>query len=460
MTATADFGQRQRARKAARVPHPPAPRRWAPRAALGAAAAGLVLVLFSTITAETVSELKVPGGPATFVGSLTGMVGTYLALLMVLLISRIPFVERVLGQDGLLRWHRRLAPWPITLLALHAVTITLGYAQAAHSGLLHEAATLLSGYADVLAATVGLGVMLLVGMVSIRAVRSRLRRETWWVIHLYLYLALALSFAHALALGPSFVGHPFTRIVWSLAWAATAGTVLTYRFGLPIVRSLRHRLKVVEVRPEAPGVVSIICSGRHLNRLAVAGGQFFFWRFLTPGLWWQAHPYSISAVPRPPFVRLTVKDVGDHSGALARLAPGTRVAIEGPYGAFTADARRRRRSVLIAAGIGVTALRSLLEDLPNRAKPVVILRASQPAELALREELTELCQRRDGTLHELIGPRSVHILDAASLQKLVPDVAGRDAYVCGPAEFVADIVGVLRSLGLADEAIHHEAYAL
>ena len=53
---------------------------------------------------------------ATFAGNLTGLVGTYLALLMVLLVSRIPFVERVLGQDGLLRWHRRLAPWPISLL--------------------------------------------------------------------------------------------------------------------------------------------------------------------------------------------------------------------------------------------------------------------------------------------------------------------------------------------------------
>ena len=59
------------------------------------------------------------------------MVGTYLALLMVLLVSRIPFIEQVLGQDGLLRWHRRLAPWPISLLVAHAVLLTAGYAQAA-----------------------------------------------------------------------------------------------------------------------------------------------------------------------------------------------------------------------------------------------------------------------------------------------------------------------------------------
>ncbi len=68
-----------------------------------------------------------------------------------------------------------------------------------------------------------------------------------------MYLALALSFAHVLALGPSFVGHPLTQIVWSVAWAATAGLVLCYRFGLPVVRSLRHRLVVAEVRAGGAG---------------------------------------------------------------------------------------------------------------------------------------------------------------------------------------------------------------
>ena len=69
-----------------------------------------------------------------FFGGFTGLAGTYLALVMVLLVSRVPVVERVLGQDGLLRWHRRLAPWPISLIAAHVVLLTLAYAQAARQG--------------------------------------------------------------------------------------------------------------------------------------------------------------------------------------------------------------------------------------------------------------------------------------------------------------------------------------
>ena len=449
-----------RKRKPARVPAAPRPRPALARIALLVAGAGFGATLAVTITSQPASQLSARGGLLTYAGSLTGMIGTYLALMMVLLVSRIPFVERVAGQDGLLRLHRTLAPWPITLLAAHALFLTLGYAEAARAGLWHEAGTLLTKYPDILTATIGLALMCLIGVISVNAVRRRLRRETWWLIHLWMYLALAISFAHVIVLGPAFVGHPLTQVVWSVAWAATAGLVLCYRFGLPVARTLRHRLTVTEVRPEGPGVVSVICSGRRLDRLAVSGGQFFCWRFLTRGMWWQAHPYSLSALPQPPYLRLTVKAVGDHSSALARIRPGTKIAVEGPYGAFTQHAQRRPRALLVAAGIGVTALRALLEDLPRGSAPVVLLRASRPEDLVLSQEVRELVRHRRGTIHELVGSREQAAIDEVSLPRLVPDLAQRDLYVCGPEGFVASIVDTARNLGIPDEAVHHEAFAL
>jgi ferredoxin-NADP reductase len=297
-------------------------------------------------------------------------------------------------------------------------------------------------------------------VISLRAIRRRVRREVWWTIHLYIYLGLALSFAHEIVLGQAFVGHPLTQALWSLAWAGTAGVVLAYRVGLPVLRTLRHRLTVTEVRQEAPGVVSVICKGRHLDRLAVSGGQFFYWRFLTRDMWWQAHPYSVSALPQSSSMRLTVKGVGDHSAGLARLRPGARVAIEGPYGVFTKHAQRRQRVLLMAAGIGVTAVRSLLEDLPRATRPVVVLRAARPEDLALVTEVADLAKRRAGTLHTLTGTRQQAAIDERSLPGLVPDLRQRDVYVCGPEGFVADIVALCRFLGVPGEAIHHEAFAI
>jgi predicted ferric reductase len=427
--------------------------------ALLAAGLGLGITTALTFTAESASQLSAPGGLATFAGSLTGMVGTYLALIMVLLVSRIPVIEQVAGQDGLVRLHRALAPWPICLLAAHALFLTVGYAQAARTGLWHEAGTLVN-YPDVLIATVALGIMCFIGVISLRTVRRRLPRDTWWLIHLWMYLALALAVPHELVLGPSFVGHPLTRFVWSVIWAATAGFVLVYRIGLPIVRTARHRLRVVEVRSEGPGVVSVILAGQQLDRLPASGGQFLYWRFLTPGRWWRAHPFSLSALPQPPYLRITVKGVGKFSQSLAGLRPGTRVAVEGPYGTFTRYQQRRRRAVLVAAGIGVTALRSLLEDLPRGSAPVVLLRASRPEDLVLGGEVRELVRQRGGTIHELVGPREEAVIDEVSLPRLVPDLNYRDVYVCGPEGFVAAIAALARNLGVPDDAIHHEAFAL
>lgn len=420
---------------------------------------GLGATVGLALTGQTHAALVAPGGVFNFLGNLTGLVGTYLALVMVLLVSRLPFVEHVLGQDGLLRWHRRLGPWPISLLIAHAILLTIGYAEAAKTSTARELAVFVNSYPDMLAATVGLGLMVMAGVASIRAIRSRIQRETWWVMHLYLYLALVLSFPHVIVLGPSFVGHPLTQALWSLAWVATAGVVLVFRVGMPIARSLRHRLRVVSVYEEAPGVVSVVCEGRHLDRLAVAGGQFISWRFLARGLWWQAHPYSLSALPQPPMLRLTVKQVGDHSLAVARLRPGTRVAIEGPYGAFTYEARHLERIVMIAGGIGVTAVRSLLEDLPARSYPTVIVRASSESHLVFRGEIRTLVRHKRGQLHELVGARDEVRLDAAALRNLVPDLGARDLYVCGPPGFVGDLVAIARELGVPDRSIHHEAFA-
>lgn len=419
---------------------------------------GMGLVVGLPIVDGTLSELHLQGGVAMFIGSTTGMAGTYLALVMVVLASRLPALERVLGQGGVMQWHKRLAPWPIVLICIHAVFLTLAYAEVAKKGVLGEAAVIINTFPGMVTATVALGIMVGIGLISVRQVRTRVSRESWWLIHLLMYLALILAFAHELALGPSFVGHPLARASWTAAWLAAAALVLVYRIGYPAFRSIRYGLRVADVKKEGPGVVSVILQGRHLDRLAISGGQFFEWRFLTRQMWWQAHPFTVSALPRPPFIRLTAKGVGDFSKALAHIKVGTKVAIEGPYGSFTTFAQRQSHVLLIAGGIGVTAVRSLLEDLPAKSRPVVVLRASREEDLVLFDEVEKLVRHRKGVLHQLIGGRDLVQLD--TIKTLVPDIAERDVYVSGPESFVLEASEMARRAGVANNAIHQEAYRI
>jgi predicted ferric reductase len=436
----------------------PAPRPRFVDACAALAGLGFGAVVAAVVTNESRASLAAPGGLLTAAGRMAGFTGTYLILIMVVLVARLPWLERSVGQDQLIRWHRRVSPWAIGLIAAHVVLITLGYAAAAKSSVLSEIWLFLRSYPDILAAAVGFGLLVLAAVTSYRAVRRRMRYETWWVVHLYLYLGLALAFAHQIVTGIDFIGHPLVRALWIAIWASTAGLVLVFRVGQPAGRSLRHRLRVVEIRDEAPGVISVICRGRHLEKLPVSGGQFFQWRFLTRELWWQAHPYSLSAMPQPPYLRVTVKGLGDSSRALAHLRPGTWVAFEGPYGAFTDHARLSDGVLLIAAGVGVTPLRALLEDLPAGTDVVVIIRASTAADVLHRAEIAALVEHRGGRLHELIGSRHKVRLTPRTLRHLVPDLAGRDVYVCGPVGFGAEVLAAVQKLGVTEDQTHVEAF--
>ncbi len=433
---------------------------------------GLGITLALGISAETISSLQAPGGLATAAGRLTGLAAAYAMVVVVVLVARFGPLERAIGQDRLVSWHRRLGPWPLYLLVLHGSLITVGYAQAAHDGVLHQFGVLLiaagvlhqfgqllTTYPGILAATVGGVLLIAAGVTSYRLARRKMAYETWWTVHLYSYLALFLSFSHQVDTGASFVGHPAARTWWTALWVGTLALVLVSRLGLPVWRSLRHRLKVVGVTAEGPDTYSVLLRGRRLDRLPVAGGQFLQWRFLRRGMWWQAHPYSLSAAPTARHLRITVKLLGDHSAELSRLRPGTRVAIEGPYGVLTADTRHSDRVLLVGAGVGITPIRALLDELPDDADVVTVLRGSTHDDLVLRHEFAHELGRRGGRLHELVGPRELVPLDRAALTELVPDIAERDVYLCGPEAFQDALVAAATAAGVPDSHVHHESFS-
>jgi ferredoxin-NADP reductase len=396
---------------------------------------------------------------AILAGDVTAMAGTFLLLVVVLLAGRVRAVERVLGQDRLIWLHRRLSAAPLVLLGAHAVLTTLGDAQSVRSGFWSETGSLITSMSWIFAAVVAYAMIVVIAGVSIRAVRRRFSYDAWWVIHLYTYLALAFSVPHQIFHGTDFVGHPLVQASWLALWLATAGIVVVYRVGVPVGRSLFHRLQVVEVRPEGPDVYSVVVSGRHVERLPVAGGQYLAWRFLTRDLWWHAHPFSLSALPVPPYLRVSIKVAGDASATIARLRPGTRIAIEGPYGAFTAATRTRPKVALIGAGIGVTPLRALLEDLPAGVDVVLVQRASTHDQLIHHGEIARLLEARQGRMVDLVGPRTHYPLDDAGyLQRIVPDLASRDVYLCGPESFSAGVAAAAAAVGVAPRAIHVESF--
>ncbi|MDH2445173.1 ferredoxin reductase family protein [Amnibacterium sp. CER49] len=448
-----------------RPPLPPRrlPRRGRPIVAdvlAALAGLGLGITLALGISAQSLHSVATLPGLLTAVGRVTGLLASYAMLVTVALSARIGPLERAIGQDRLIRWHRRLGPWGLYLLLAHVVLITVGYAGLEGTGVLHQLWLLVLTYPGMLGAAVATALLFLAGVTSYERARRRFRYETWWTIHLYTYLALLFAFAHQVDDGASFVEHPLATIWWTTIWLALLAAVLWWRFLLPVVRSLRHRIRVADVVRESPDVVSVVLEGRRLDRLPVAGGQFFQWRFLTKGAWWEAHPFSLSHVPHGDRMRITVKDLGDHSRELAGMRAGTPVFIEGPYGRFTADAALNPKVVLIGAGVGVTPLRSILQDLDEHADVAVLLRGRSREDLVLRDEIADEVRRRGGRLWEVLGPRATVRLNATTLRKALPDIHERDVFLCGPEEFTQLVAAECRRAGVPEARIHLESFVL
>ncbi|WP_354639365.1 ferredoxin reductase family protein [Kitasatospora camelliae] len=426
----------------------------APAAVLALIAAGAlgVLALWWQDTASVVGA----AGWLTGAGRLTGLLAGYAAPVLLLLMARLPPMERVVGADRLARWHAFGGRWTVAAVTVHVLTIVWGYALTDGRGLLGEGTEIVLHFPEMLKATAGTLLLLGTGAVSARAARRRLSYETWYYLHLATYLAVALAFGHQLATGAD-LGGGVGRAAWYTLYLGTAALLGRYRLALPWRRDRRHRLRVAEVRPEGPGVVSLFLTGRRLDELHAEAGQFFRLQFQAPGLRWAANPYSLSAPPHPRFLRFTVKDLGGHSAAVAALRPGTRVRAEGPYGAFTARVHRQRRVLLLGAGVGITPLRALFETLPGEL--TLVQRARRPEDLLFRAELAEVAHRRGGRVHELVGPRSRVGDLGTALARLVPDLADHEVYLCGPEELAEEAVRSLRAAGVRPGRIHRESFA-
>ena len=400
----------------------------------------------------------VSGWGLTSLGRLTGLLAADLLLIQVLLMARIPAVERAYGQDVLARRHRVVGFTSVTLMLAHVVLITLGY-----GGLLGEFWHLVVTYPGMLLALAGTLLLAMVAVTSVRLARRRMRYESWHLLHLYAYLGAGLALPHQLWTGQEFLTSPVATAYWWSLWIAAAGAVLLWRVAVPVARTLAHGIRVAAVVREGPDTVSVWMRGRNLDRLRAGAGQFFTWRFLSGAGWTRGHPYSLSAAPTGSTLRITVRD----GGGLAQLRPGTRVAIEGPYGRLHGGVRTRPGVTLLASGIGVTPLRALLEELPG---PVTLIyRAGERADLVLTAEIDAIAAARGARVFYLVGHRvpgrpswlpdsAAHRSDVEALRQLVPDVADHDVYVCGAPGWMEAVRRAALGAGVPAGRIHLERF--
>ncbi|MGW0823950.1 ferredoxin reductase family protein [Streptomyces sp. NPDC002845] len=429
--------------------------------AVGAGAVGVVWLWWDNTPSLADNASRVLAA-----GRITGLLAGYLMALVVLQMARVPALERRVGSDRVARWHAMSGRYTICLVLAHIVLTMYGYAMQAGLGfgsIVQQTIDSINQLPDMGKAAIGTGLLVFIALISMGPVRRKIPYDLWYHVHLLTYAATYLGFWHQLSTGNEFAVQPVAKTAWYALYGSVTALVVWYRILTPIRLNMRHRLRVEAVIEEAPGIVSVLMSGRKLHRMGAEAGQFFRWRFLAPGMRFSSHPYSLSAAPRPNMLRITVKAIGDHSSALRDLEPGTRVWAEGPYGALTAGKRSRGKVLLVAGGVGITPMRALFETLPGASGDLTLLyRANSTQDLALWNELAQIAEERGARLMYAVNSPGGERPDISpeSLRRKIPDIDRHDVFMCGPPGFAQQVYEALRGAGVPARRIHHESFEM
>jgi 3-phenylpropionate/trans-cinnamate dioxygenase ferredoxin reductase subunit len=438
-------------------------------------ATAFLAVLFApALLAPIVYGPRMGGSSALLSGLSVGMglLATSMLVCAVVLPSRVRSLTRTLGIEGVFGIHRFVGLAVTLLVGLHIILVLLANpANLALFDLMHAP----NRARAAVGATVALG-----ALIALTLLRRRLqhRYEVWRWVHLALAgTALILSALHIWWLN-HLVRNASMRAMFVILGLGVL-VVLGYRWlWLPVFGAGREYV-VREVRPESASVSTLVLEPRRNARnglrrgyrtLEFAPGQFA-WLRLNSSVRAQEHPFTIaSSAHLGLWTEFTIRHTGDFTNELRLLQPGNSVWVDGPHGAFTLNLQRTTGLVMIAGGVGITPMMSMLRTLAHRRdqRPHRLLMvAGTLDDLLFRAEIRQLQQRLDLTVVELLrrpppdwtGPSGA--VDEQLLTALLPGKFRRnqlDYYLCGPPAMVADVLTVLDGLDVPQPRIHTEQF--
>ena len=401
---------------------------------------------------------------------LTALVGTDLLLIHMLLIARVPWIDKFYGHDRATLAHKKLGKPVLYLVVAHFLASLISFAITDGKNLVDELVSLFLNVPDMWSATIGLALMIAVVITSLNFARRKMSYEAWYIVHITSYIAVLAAVPHQFSSGSDIHGKPAQTIFWVSLYFFVLFNLVWYRVLAPMLRGWKLGLRVSAVQPESSDSVSIYLEGKNIDKLGGKAGQFYMLRVMTATAWWRPHPFSISAAPNDRHVRFTIGKRGDDTGALQQIKPGTKVLLEGPYGVFTEDRRTKEKVVLVASGIGIPPIRALAESMAARPGDVtVIYRLRNAADAALLGEVRELCQQRGFKLEVMDGPRANHSSwmnadgtnrsDLVRLAEIAPNLIDSDIFICGPSGWTHAVEKCALRAGTPAHQIHAEEFA-
>jgi predicted ferric reductase len=396
-------------------------------------------------------------------GVALGFVGLALIALQFIFSGRLRRVVPSFGTDNMLHFHRRAGIFGLLFVLVHPVVLLT--ADSAFLSFFDPRLNLPRALALVLVVAALIGI----GVTSLWRDVVGLSYEWWRLLHGVLALSiLGIGLAHVLQ-----VGH-YINTVWKqgvlVLFIAAMGYPLVHTQLVRPWRSRGRPYRITRVQPERDACWSITIEPDGHDGMRFRPGQFAWMTVGDTPFSLQQHPFSFASSARRREITFTAKEVGDFTSTWKDLTPGTRLFLEGPFGAFVPDPAHSTNLFLVMGGIGVTPgmcmLRTMRDD--DDRRHVVLIYGSRDWDTAtFREELEELEQVLDlKVVHVLEHPPAGWngergLVTSELLRRYVPETGTEWQYfICGPPPLMNLAEVTLREAGVPWRCVYTERFTI
>ena len=338
--------------------------------------------------------------------------------------------------------------------------------------------------------SLGLACMVPLAVTSTNAMVKRLGAKRWHLLHRLAYVAALAGVIHFYMQSKADKRKPLAfavalgfllgcRLVWFLLDQQKKKTA-KQAVAAPIASSQAKprfwsgQLRVASIVQETPHV-------RTFRLQAIDGGDLPF-RYL-PGQYLNLslhidgkrvnRSYTIASTPtRTVTCELTIKreDMGVSSRYMHdTVREGDLLNVSAPAGRFTFTGTEADSIVLIAGGVGITPLMSILRALTDRnwkGSIYMVYCIRRESELIFAREL-DLLRKQHDNFHLCVtvsrpenssrtGPQGR--ITEELLVKTIPELSRRPCYVCGPTPMMESVMALLRQVGVPESCIKSEAF--
>ncbi len=397
-------------------------------------------------------------------GAAIGYAGLAMMGLQFGLTARFRYVTEPWGEDVIYHFHRQISLVAVGLVVAHAVIMLAARPDLfALPGSIHDVPW------GAVAAFVALLSLIALVVTALWRAELRIPYEAWHIAHIALAVVAVTGGLLHMVGWAFYLTDPWKRALWiglTVFWIAL---LLYVRIVKPLFM-LRRPYRVAEVRAERGDTTTLVMAPDDHPGFGFRPGQFGWLTLWSSPFRITGHPFSFSSSAEAPGgrVEMTIRNLGDFTSAIPKVPSGQRVYLDGPYGAFTIG-HPADMHVLIAGGVGITPMMSMIRTLADRGdpRPVILLYGSKDWEsITFREELEAAKARLNLTVvHVLSDPppgwtgEQGRITAEVFRRHLPPPYAEHEYFICGPGPMMDAIENALGELHVPMAKYHSERYS-